>query len=665
MSEQYEFLSQPGVRRDGTVLDSSFYSDGVWVRWQRGKPRKIGGYRAMSQLANGPVRSLLVDSRNGINSCHYFSQWGVQRQQFSPIGAGGGLEDRTPVPFAANPKYSWSQGVMTSSTGGSYSALIAAATPDVDQIDSDVGGNIYQGNMADSSILQVVSDVSGPVLVSGGITVLQPFLFAYGSNGLIRNTKPNDFSPSGWTVGGGSTANSANVAGTKFVYGAPVRGGGQAPAGLFWALDALVRVSFNAGNTTFPWQYDTLASPTSILSKKGVVEVDGKFFWPGTDRFLMYNGVVQELPNQMNCNWFFDNLNIAQRNKVWGTKIPRFGEIWWFYPRGDSTECDNAIVFNYNENTWYDAVKTRSAGGHVQLFPYPVWSGAEDGQSTSVLTVGFRTLNTVQTNAGSAVLTFAATTGVVDGMVVTDGGAGVPPGTTVLSHTGTTVTMSANATANVLVGTPITFSSMTSPFLPGDTATGATTGATGQVVRATLVALNLRNVTGAFNATETINGPHTAVAVSEAPAYTQLLEAAYQHEIGYNKVIGQEVSAIKSSFTSKSFGFAVGEPFSEAIKTNDVMTEIDRLDPDFKQVGPLEVIVSGRSFTSSPLVELERKTCEESSPFVGFNVQERELTVTIESNVRDGYYEQGQVYLQLVVGDERSSAPMPVATGDV
>lgn len=664
MSVPYEFVSQAGVRRDGTELDSSFYNEGVWVRWQRGKPRKIGGYRAMSQLANGPVRSLLVDSRNGTNSAHYFSPWGVQRQQFSAQGAGGGLEDRTPISFTPDQKLTWSQAIMTSSTGADYSALLACATPDVDQIDSDVVGQLYQGDMANSSLLAPVSSASGPIQVSGGVTVLQPFCFVYGSNGLIKNSNPNDFSNSGtlgWTVGGGSLANEANVAGTKFIYGAPVRGGGQSPAGLFWALDALVRVSFNAGSTAFPWNYDTLAQPTSILAKKGVVEHDGKFFWPGMDRFLFYNGVVQELPNQMNSNWFFDNLNYAARNKVWGTKIGRYGEIWWFYPRGTATECDSAVIFNYLENTWYDASKVRSAGGQVQQFQYPVWAGSEDGSQTIVLTVGFRVANSAQTASGNNVLTFASTAGVVDGMVVT-AGVGVPAGTTVVSHTGTTTTISANTTAIVPTGTPITFSSMTSPFLPGDTVTGATTGATGTVVRATQTALNLRSpTTGTFNSSEILNGPHSAVAVSKAAPYAQQLDAAYQHEFGYNKIIGQEISAIRSSFTSKSFGFAVGDPFMEAMATKDIMTDMQRLDPDFKQVGDLEVTVSGRSFTRDPFRDLETKTCRADDPFVSFNCQERELRLKIESNVRDGNFEQGQAYLQLDAGDERSSAEMPGA----
>lgn len=39
MDALYSIESQPGIRHDGPELDSPFYSDSVWVRFQRGKPR--------------------------------------------------------------------------------------------------------------------------------------------------------------------------------------------------------------------------------------------------------------------------------------------------------------------------------------------------------------------------------------------------------------------------------------------------------------------------------------------------------------------------------------------------------------------------------------------------------------------------------------------------
>jgi hypothetical protein len=609
----------------------------------------------------------MVDSRNGINSVHAFSQWGVQRLQFSPTGAGGNLDDRTPATFTPDDRLTWTHAVMTSSTGGSYSALLAASSPDLMMIDNDEAGYVYSGNVADSSVLVPVSDTIGPLRVSGGVTVLQPFAVVFGSNGLIKNSKENDFSPSGWdpTVSG-TFANEANVAGTKFVAGHPVRGGSQAPAGLFWAIDALVRMSF-VGPPNM-WQYDTLSQPTSILSKKGIVEHDGKFFWPGTDRFLFYNGVVQELPNQMNSNWFFENINFNNRNKVWGTKIPRWGEIWWFYPRGDSTECDNAVIFNYLENTWYDAVKERSAGGHVQLFPFPIWGGREDRFNSTVLTIGFIRNTSAQTALGNATLTFAATTGVANNMLVF--GAGIPAGAKVSSFTGTTVVLSAATTAIVPTGTPITFSSMTSPFLRGDIATGASSGTTGTVVRADYIHLNLTKITLGVNnglatpfwpntdhpsTNEQITGPHGAVATSMQVSYGQEIDTIYQHETGKNKVIGQEVQAIEASFTSKDFGFAVGQPFADSPVTMDVTTRFVRIEPDFNQVGPLTLTVQGRSFPKGELEEINNYEISEDSKFEDIrDSQARILRVKITSNTRGGDFMEGKVMITLQPGDERS-----------
>jgi hypothetical protein len=653
----FELTSQPGVRRDGTTLDSPFYNDGVWVRWQRQRPMKMGGYRTMSTLANGPIRSMHVDSRNGVNSVHSFSSWGIQRLQFSQSGAGGNLDDRTPANFVPDSRITWSHAVMTSSTGGSYSALLAASSPDLLMIDNDEPGHIYTGNVATPETMTVVSDQLGPLRVSGGVTVLQPFAVVFGSNGLIKNSKENDFSPSGWDPAGtGTLANEANVAGTKFIAGHPVRGGSQAPAGLFWAIDALVRMSFVGGSTI--WQYDTLSQPTSIMSKKGIVEHDGKFFWPGTDRFLFYNGVVQELPNQMNSNWFFENISYKNRNKVWGTKIPRWGEIWWFYPRGASEECDHAVIFNYLENTWYDAKKERTAGGHVQLFPFPIWGGYEDRHITTVLTIGFIRTTSAQTVAGNTTLTFAATTGVLDGMMVF--GTGVPPGAKVASHTATTVVLSAATTAIVPVGTPITFSSMTSPFLAGDIVNGGPHGDSsppgrGTVVRADFIHLNLDQVTGTFLVPDNLTGPHGAVATSMQASYTQEVDTIYQHEYGKNKIDGQQITALEASFTSKDFGFAVGQPISESPQTVDVTTRIVRIEPDFEQTGSLTMVTQGRSFPKDDIQDIVTTIISEESKFEDIrDAQARILRVKITTNDRNGDFNQGKVMLTLAPGDERS-----------
>lgn len=651
MSQPFLISAKAGVQRDGTLLASEFYSEAVWCRFQRGQPRKMGGYRAMSRLALGPVRSLMVDSRNGINSAHYFSEWGVQRQQFSADGAGGGLENRTPASFVRNDLLTWSHAILSSSTGGNYSALIAAATPDLLDISSDTSGGVYTGSMADAGVLTQLMDGVSPLQVSGGVAVLHPFPVAFGSSGLVKVGNPNDLTSTTWTPGGSSLAIEANVAGTKMLYAAPVRGGGQSPAGLVWSMDSLVRMSFVGG--TVLWQFDTISDKSSVLSKKAIVAHDGKFFWPGTDRFLFYNGVVQELPNQMNSNWFFENLNYDNRNKVWGTKIPRFGEIWWFYPRGDSVECNAAVIFNYAEGIWYDAEKMRSAGDSVQTFQYPIWAGSEDKQDTVVLPIGHRLFTSVLATAPTSTLVFVATTGVVDGMAVF--GTGVDENTTVVSHTATDVVLSDPITADIAAGSEITFTSMNDPFIPGEIVTGGTSAATGKVVVATLTQLNLIDVTGTFNAAEALTGSFGGEAATEGASYAQQLDAAYQHESGRNKILGQEVIAVPSSFTTRSFGFAVGLPVVQDMDP-DTMTVLERLDPDYGQVGALTAEALGRSYTGSEMRVLQALTIEENESFVKFRgAQERELQLRITSNTVDGFYQSGKPLAQLKPGDGRSS----------
>lgn len=652
-SNRYLLQSRPGVRRDGTELDSPFYADGVWMRFQRGKPRKMGGYRSMSRLANGPVRSVYVDSRNDINSVHVFSPWGVQRLEFDNTGSGGNLEDRTPAGFTKDDLLTWSVTSMFSSTGSAYSAIIASATPDVNDISSSQQGNIYYGDITSNAPLTPITASGTPITTSGGVCVLQPYLFVYGENGLIRNSNANDFSDTdGWT---GSDSITANVAATKFIYGAPTRGGGQSPAGLFWALDSLVRVTFTGDARV--WAYDTLTQPTSIMSKKCVVELDGKFFWVGTDRFFLYNGVVQELPNDMNTNWFFDNLNYAYRNKVWGTKNTRWGEIWWFYPRGDDIECNDAIIFNYRENTWYDARLVRSAGDAVQTFQYPIWAGGEDSRETILIPVGLSLTNDAETVSPSQTLSFADTTGVQDGMLVS-GADGIPFGSVVASHTGTTAVTDLPTTENIPEGTLITFSTMTTPFVIGSTVTGGTSGATGTAVRVTMTGINVNNVTGTFAVGEVITGINGASATTIAASQSQELVTVYQQEFGRDKVIDQEVTAIPSSFTTANFGFAVGDPFNDVPKTVDVMTQVGRLEPDFGQSGSLAVTVQGRSFAASDMRDIETLTIAQGEPFKDFRAQERILRVKVESNTQGGFYQQGQVMVELSPGDETPSTPI-------
>jgi hypothetical protein len=249
-----------------------------------------------------------------------------------------------------------------------YNSIIAHVAPNLQCVCNDTGGQIFYGDVLGTAPLVEIPLPAG-ANTTGGIVMLFPYLFYYGTAGIVGWSVPGDF-----TDLSGMGSGIARVWGQKIIKGMPLRAGsGSAPAGLFWAYDAVIRVNFTGGATVF--QFDTIATDTSIMSPDCVVDYDGVFFWCGVDRFLMFNGVVREVPNQMNLNYFFDNVNPAHRAKVFAFKVPHFGEIWWCYPKGDATECTHAIIYNVRENSWYDTAlpeSGRASGGYNNGFAAPL-----------------------------------------------------------------------------------------------------------------------------------------------------------------------------------------------------------------------------------------------------------------------------------------------------
>ena len=434
-----------GIQRDGTVFDAPCYTDGKWVRFQRNRPRKIGGYHGIFLDAVGLSRGMAMTSVNGFN--YVVSGYNNGLEQWitdDDDGVGSGPYPYTLSDFTASNNNLWQFDISYDSTGGGINNLVAHPGQNLRYITSTVNtpvlygafpgtsgsltmskvgvftaagstnstttftlttanvrvgagqsitgsgipagttvvsvvGNAVTMSAAATATASITATFDNNIAVSGGCVVIHPYLFVYGNNGLIQNSSAGDFA--NWVS---ADANANNVATGKILKGLPIRGGSTSPSGLFWASDSLIRVSFSpsaVGGVNYYWTYDLVSSQTSVMSSSGIIEYDGIFYWAGVDRFLSYNGVVQEIPNNNNQNYFFDNINLAQRQKVWATKVPRFGEIWWFYPKGDATECTDAIIYNVREKSWYDAGQglgaRRSAGVFSEVFPKPIWAGNE------------------------------------------------------------------------------------------------------------------------------------------------------------------------------------------------------------------------------------------------------------------------------------------------
>lgn len=366
--------SKPGIKRDGTRFEGDYYVDGQWVRFQRGLPRKIGGYRQINNYIGGVVRQFYTQALNNLVYTHVGHSQGVQAFTIDQFGNTSAPTDRTPLGFTPNSQYQWNFDSMFDSAGAS-TILLANGTLTLDDISDGTEKPVYYGDIYGTAPLQQLVDptTGEQIETCGNIVVLHPYLFLLCKNGYVRWSDVND--PQNFSTG---DAGDAYISSSKLIKGLPLRGGGQSPAGLFWTLDSLIRCTYTGGIDVF--RFDTVTASTSVLATNSIIEYDGIYFWIGLDRFLMYNGVVREVENNMNINYFFDGLNFQAANKIFAYKVPRFGEIWWCYPRGTATECTHAVIYNVRENTWYDCELPnggRSAGIYAQVYQSPLLAGIE------------------------------------------------------------------------------------------------------------------------------------------------------------------------------------------------------------------------------------------------------------------------------------------------
>jgi len=366
-----QIRSLPGIKRDGTKFEGDAYVDGQWVRWQRGLPRKIGGYRAVSKYLREVSRALHEYTRNLLTYIHSGSANYVERFYIDTSLNTSVITNRTPSTLVQDDRNMWQFDVDTAAgLGGSQ--IVAQVAPNLDCICNSEGGQLFYGDLFGTAPLQEITSLPTGYSVTGGVVVLHPYTLAFGDNGYVMWSVPGD--PTDFLgIGSGAT----NITGQKIVRGMPLRGGpGNSPSGLLWSADSLLRATFVGGDAIF--QFDTISAQTSILGANTVIEYDGIFYWIGTDRFLMFNGVVREVENNMNQNFFFDGLNMQHRQKVFVFKVPRYGEIWWCFPLGDATEPSHAIIYNTRENSWYDCALPnggRSAATFASVFPKPLMTG--------------------------------------------------------------------------------------------------------------------------------------------------------------------------------------------------------------------------------------------------------------------------------------------------
>ena len=586
MAEQIvQIKSAPGIKRDGTKFEGDQYVDGQWVRFQRGLPRKIGGYRSINKFLRDLPRALHEYTQDLLTYVHAGSASRVERFYIDGAYNTSVITNRTPTSgFTLDDGNMWQFATAYDTTNGNQ--IVAQVAPNLNCICNSDGGALFVGDLLGTTALTQVTTVPANFSVTGGVATLPPYTFAFGNDGYAAWSVPNN--PADFT---GSGAGNAYITGQKIVKAMPLRGGpGNSPSGLFWSADSLIRGTYIGGTAVF--QFDTISAQSSILAANSVIEYDGIFYWIGTDRFLMFNGVVREVENNLNLNFFFDNLNYAQRQKVFAYKVPRFGEIWWCFPFGDSTEPNHAVIYNVRENTWYDTELPndgRGAGLFPAVFRKPLLSGVapQEAEAFSVAInaagTGYVAGNTLAVVGGIGTITTELTVSTVDGT----GGI-----------TGVTITNAGQYSD--------------APANPVSVTGGAGSAAT-------------------FNIT--FDNPYKF----------------WVHEVGTDEIDGLTLNPIQSFFETADLSLPATSQINKSL-------QVLMLEPDFVQSGDMTVQVMGRANARAPEVNGIVMTFPDTpqtpqEQVVFLKTQRRELRFRFESNTLGGDYQTGLILAHVQPGD--------------
>ena len=97
-SEVYNLSIQTGIQRDGTLFDAPCYVDGKWVRFQRGRPRKIWGYKGVFLNAPGITRGMVMQSQTGENYLYAGYSDSLQYWQTDDDDGVAGTSHQSPSP---------------------------------------------------------------------------------------------------------------------------------------------------------------------------------------------------------------------------------------------------------------------------------------------------------------------------------------------------------------------------------------------------------------------------------------------------------------------------------------------------------------------------------------------------------------------------------------
>lgn len=126
-----------------------------------------------------------------------------------------------------------------------------------------------------------------------------------------------------------------------------------------------------------------ISEGNSVISPNSLIEINGVAYWMSGDKFMMFDGTVQEVPCEIWSRVFkattekpSDGLNRAQTDKVYAWYNDVWNEIWFHYPGTGSVENNRYAIYSL-KGPWSYGTMDRACGNSKSSFyrlPYAISS---------------------------------------------------------------------------------------------------------------------------------------------------------------------------------------------------------------------------------------------------------------------------------------------------
>lgn len=378
----------PGAWRNGTRYEAK----GRWydvnlVRWHNGRLRPIGGWQRFTTTpVSTPVRGGLAWRDNSQ------ARWlalGSSDKLYAHDG--GTMTDITPAGFAAGRVDSlyglgWGAGDFGEAAFGtartSSGIVLDASTWSLDTWGENLvavasgDGKLYQwapGQFSLTPPANKAAVVSGAPTMNAAVFVTEErHAVLLGAGGNPRKVQWSD--QENLTVWTPTATNSAGdldvVTPGKLLRGVRFRGESL----LF--TDADLHLMRYVG-APLVYGIEKIGDSNGLIGPNAVLALDDRVVWMGENAFWSYDGVVRQVPSDVN-DYVFNDINVLQGAKVYAGHNGEFGEVWWFYPTASSVENNRYVIWNYREGWWSYGQLARTTWVPKDVWPYAI-AASPDG----------------------------------------------------------------------------------------------------------------------------------------------------------------------------------------------------------------------------------------------------------------------------------------------